>query len=222
MDRNDVYQKTREDLLKRLLSNDENFDRSILTLSSAALGLSVAFLRGGTNNNCFAMLVLAWMGFLVAMVSTLVSFLASQKGIVKQLELAERYYLRDDEGALTEVNIGAIVTERCRYVSVTAFILATIALLAYFAINLPLKEEKDTMSGEKRITSAPLKHVEGGASVPQMQAVPMERGATVPPLQTVRPTTGPASEAPQGGTGSPSSDSSASGGANPGNQAESK
>jgi len=135
--RNELYQKTREDLLKRQLSNNENFDRSILTLSSAALALSVAFLRGANSHNCFPILVLAWVGFVATIIMTVVSYLASQTGIARQLDLAERYYLKNDDSALAAKNCAADWTDRCAYASATSFVLAIILLLIYFAMNLP-------------------------------------------------------------------------------------
>jgi len=216
MSRNELYQKTREDLLKRQLSNNENFDRSILTLSSAALALSVAFLQVGTSHNCFPMLVLAWVGFVVSIISTVISYLTSQKGILRQLDLAEKYYQQNEESALTAENHAAAWTNRCAYISVTAFVLAIILLLIYFAINLPLKKERSPVSDNKSTSSTPksnvekgasvpdLQRVEGGASVPRMQAAPTEdRGATVPQLQPAPSTTPP----PQSTSPPPSTDS---------------
>ena len=40
-----LYGETRADLLKRQLSNSENADRAILSVSTAALGFSLAFLK---------------------------------------------------------------------------------------------------------------------------------------------------------------------------------
>jgi len=44
-ERQRVYERTRDDLLKRQLSNAENFDKAILSVSTAALGFSLAFLK---------------------------------------------------------------------------------------------------------------------------------------------------------------------------------
>ncbi len=175
--RQEIYQKTREDLLKRQLSNNENFDRSILTLSSAALALSVAFLRSSTLHNCFPILIFAWVGFVAAIVFTITSFLASQKGISLELEKAERYYLKNDEKAIEEINSAAILTDRLAYASAIAFVFAIIFLLIYFAINLPLKQESLSMSKDKITTE----DIMEGASIPKMQSV--EAGASVPKMQ---------------------------------------
>jgi len=43
--RQELYKNTREDLLKRQLSNSERLDNAILTLSTGMLALSFAFIK---------------------------------------------------------------------------------------------------------------------------------------------------------------------------------
>ena len=133
--REQIYAKTREDLLKRQLSNNENFDRSILTLSSAALALTVAFIRGISAINSISLLILSWVALVCAILSTILSYLASQRGIARQLELAERYYLKNDEDALNERNFPAILNEILGYLSAISFVAGIILLLVFFGIN---------------------------------------------------------------------------------------
>jgi hypothetical protein len=45
-ERKRLYSETRKDLLNRQLSNAENFDKAILSLSTAGLGFSLAFIKG--------------------------------------------------------------------------------------------------------------------------------------------------------------------------------
>ncbi len=133
--REQIYAKTREDLLKRQLSNNENFDRSILTLSSAALALTVAFIRGMPEIHCVSLLVLSWIALVSSILTTILSYLASQRGIARQLELAERYYLKNDESALNAKNFPALLNEILAYLSATCFVAGIILLLAFFGIN---------------------------------------------------------------------------------------
>lgn len=44
-ERQRIHSETRQDLLKRQLSNAENFDKAILSLSTAGLGFSLAFIK---------------------------------------------------------------------------------------------------------------------------------------------------------------------------------
>jgi hypothetical protein len=196
-DRQELYQNTREDLLKRQLSNNEKLDTAILTLSSAALALSVNFLNGSFTDNLFCLLILAWLCLLSAISITLVSYHTSQAGIEKQLTLAERYYLRNDQSALTERNGPAEMTDRLAYASTIAFVLGVLLLLIYFATNINSKGREDVATQKPtspvNITegaTVPSKQkVEAGASVPRMQIAPdiIERGASVPSMQPTQP-----------------------------------
>ena len=87
-----LYGETRSDLLKRQLSNSENADRAILSVSTAALGFSLAFLKDivPLSEACFPSLpYLSWGLFSLAIMVTLGSFFTSQKAIDEQLELAQ-------------------------------------------------------------------------------------------------------------------------------------
>lgn len=192
-ERQELYQRTREDLLKRQLSNNEKLDTAILTLSSAALALSVTFLNGSFTDNHFSLLILAWLCLLSAIAITLISYHTSQAGIEKQLSLAERYYLNSDESALTEQNGPAKMTDRLAYASTLAFVVGVLLLLIYFATNINTKEKthvaKQKPTGPMNITEGAtvpsIQKVEAGASVPRMQIAPdvIERGASVPAMQ---------------------------------------
>ena len=83
-DRVRVYEKIRDELSKIQTSNAENFDRSILTLSSAGLGISLVFLDKLINisNAQFKLLLyLAWILFVLTIITTLASYIMGQKGI---------------------------------------------------------------------------------------------------------------------------------------------
>ena len=101
-----LYDETRADLLKRQLSNSENADRAVLSVSTAALGFSLAFLKDIvplSDAHFVWMLYLLWLVFIFAIMVTVVSFSASQNAIAEQLKIAQRYYLeRDDSAGLIE------------------------------------------------------------------------------------------------------------------------
>ena len=89
-----LYAEARADLLKRQLSNSENADRAILSVSTAALGFSLAFLKDivPLQEAVFPNLpYLSWALFTLSIVLTLLSFFSSQKAIDEQLVLAHRY-----------------------------------------------------------------------------------------------------------------------------------
>lgn len=137
--RHDLYAETRRDLLTRQLSNSERFDGAILTLSTAALGISLTFVKEIVpveKAQCLALLEISWWLFSLAIVSTIVSFLASQLGIKRQLQYAEEYYLNKKEEFLTKENIPAKLTEALNYTSGLLFVAAVIFTTAFVSTNL--------------------------------------------------------------------------------------
>jgi hypothetical protein len=98
-----LYAEYRKDLLARQLSNSENFNRSILSLSSAILAVSVAFLRSqgpSPTPHYVGVLSTSWIAFALAIVSTVLSFMTSQVAIDRHLQFAARYYLEGREDAI--------------------------------------------------------------------------------------------------------------------------
>ncbi len=93
----EMFDSFRDELLKRDLSNTENYDRSILTLSAAALGLSLTAIRFVVpleTANYLWLVILGWILLLGSIISSLGAFLVSNKAIAVQINHAEEYYIK--------------------------------------------------------------------------------------------------------------------------------
>ena len=100
--------KRKRTLSKRDLSNVENLDKAILSLSSAGLGLSLVFIRNVVKlaeADHVWVLHVSWLMFVFAITSTLLSYLFGQRALNKQREFNEKYYLEGDEDAGQKVNL---------------------------------------------------------------------------------------------------------------------
>ena len=177
-----LYGETRADLLKRQLSNSENTDRAILSVSTAALGFSPAFLKDivSLQDAAFPLLpYLSWVLFMLAIAVTLLSFFTSQKAIDEQLVLAHKYYIdRDDASELLRPKY-ASVTDLLNKSGAVFLVIGLFATCMFVGINL----WKGKIVSEK-------KQINEGATVPLMQRVPqggelLQKGATIPIFQTV-------------------------------------
>lgn len=180
-ERKKVHAELKGELFKRQLSNSDNFDKAILTYSSAGLALSLGFLKDFipiNHANASWLLFLSWILFGVAVAVTLFSFISSQLGITRQAGLNERYYLQLDDSALSENNFFARCTDWLAYVAGTAFVVAIACSTVFVSINL----ERAAIMAEKR--QVPLRE---GAPVPTIQQVPqtVQKGAPVPGIQQV-------------------------------------
>ena len=100
----ELYIKQDEELSKRDLSNVENLDKAILSLSSAGLGLSLAFIRNVVplaQANHVWVLHVSWLIFVLSDYLYPTRRISSVNArLDKQREFNEKYYLEDDEDAV--------------------------------------------------------------------------------------------------------------------------
>ena len=135
----ELYVKEEEDLSKRDLSNVENLDKAILSLSSAGLGLSLVFIKNVvelSKANYVWVLHLSWLMFVLAITSTLLSYLFGQRALDRQRELNEKYFLEGDEDAGQHKSFASRVTRFLSYVSVFTYITAVSGTALFIKLNL--------------------------------------------------------------------------------------
>lgn len=134
-----IHSKRQDDLNKRQLSNSENFDKSILTYSTAGLALSLGVLKDFVpvaRAHWMWLLYASWILFTCVVTITLLSFILSQLGIKRQIEIDERYYLKLDDAAADEPNRFAVATEWCSYLSGICFVVALGCTVLFVIHNL--------------------------------------------------------------------------------------
>ena len=190
--REELYAETRKDLLNRQLSNSEKFDAAILTLSTAALGVSLTFIKdivplAKVQDIC--LLKVSWWLFGFAILSTILSFVASQLGIKTQLNYAEEYYLNRKTEFLTKTNIPAKATDFCNYAAAFFFVVALLFTVIFVSTNLrgePAMAEDKSSKGANVETKV---HLKEGAPIPNMQPIKSgeieKKGAPIPNMQPV-------------------------------------
>ena len=125
----ELYVKEEEELSKRELSNVENLDKAILSLSSAGLGLSLVFIRNVVKlaeASHVWVLHFSWLMFVLAITSTLLSYLFGQHALNKQRDFNERFYLKGDEEAGDQTSRASRITPILSYVSVFTYIAAVL------------------------------------------------------------------------------------------------
>ncbi len=159
-----LYNELRAELLKRELAGSDNFDKSVLTLSSAGLGVSLAFLKdfGLGTVAVPGALYFSWGCFVMATLCTMASFLASMRAQGLQLSLAHRAYLEADDAAFDAPNPWNRWTVWLNHCAAFAFGLALVLTIFVVIYNMEVRRAM-TSQTEQLMTD--------------------RRGATVPPLQ---------------------------------------
>ena len=134
-----VHSEYRGRLESSLQSAYDQFDKAILTLSSGALGVSIAFIKDVVplaRASWKPLLVCSWVGFALAILSTVVSFLVSQKAFVRQISDAEDYFIGDETDALQRKNRHAMWVQRLNVTSVVLFMLAVGLTIIFISANI--------------------------------------------------------------------------------------
>jgi hypothetical protein len=182
-----VYADHVAEINKREVSSSENFDKAVLTFSSAGLALSVGFLKDFVPIQSAAApwaLYWSWVLFTAATCATIISFLISSQALEAQKGRAYAYYMQADDDALRSGNLWDRGTRVLNYTSAASFLLAMILSVVFISINLEKGSAMKDNNPQNSGGSTELLHK--GLTVPTMQQVQR------PPAQPASGQTAPA------------------------------
>ncbi len=136
------YLEERKLLIDAEREQSRLFDKAILTLAGGAFGLSLTFIKDIVSEQkpiqiCW--LILAWICFCSSMLSTLISFLTSQKACSRQREIIEESSPNNGiklDGSSGSLNKPAVWTYRLNVVSILTFITGAVFLSVFSIVNL--------------------------------------------------------------------------------------
>ena len=135
--RRELYYRSRDELLRRQMSNTQTRDSAILSLSSASLGVSLLFVKNVVpmkTASCSCLLFISWIMFFVAIVSTLISFFTSQHAIrIAICRINE--CIRSGQELNDQTSILDRITIVLSYVSVIFYITAVSFTCVFIALN---------------------------------------------------------------------------------------
>ncbi len=179
---------------KRQVSSSENFDKSILTYSSWALGISIAFLKDFipiTVAKVPCLLYQSWILFTFSIAATTISFLLSYKGLELSLSHAVKYYLEENHDYFNKDNIYNKIVKNLNWASGASFILGLLFTLIFVMSNLEksVMEKKSGFAQDGLPTSLMTKIMPQGSD--------LTKGLNVPTMQQIpKPTAQPAPAQP--------------------------
>jgi len=145
LDNRELYNDYYQEINNRSLSNIENYDKAILSLSVGLLGLSITFIKNIVSLNkaeYLWLLQISWLFLVLAIIITVFSFLAGNLANEKHLEFAEDYYINNDENAFDKKSNWTTLTEWLNRFSGIFFILGIILTVAFVNVNLDKKGSK--------------------------------------------------------------------------------
>jgi hypothetical protein len=134
----DTYLEERKLLIEAKDDGSKQFDKGILTLSAGALAISITFINQISPHpkNCtLYLLSIAWISFIMSLLSTLISFLTSQEAYSRAIEILETEFFKDKPNSCNK-NTYATLTKILNYTSAILFIIGVIFLVCFCMANL--------------------------------------------------------------------------------------
>ena len=134
-----LYKSYRDELLKRDLSNTESYDKAVLFLSSAALGVSTSTIDTFVPLNTANQLILlkyGWGLLALTVIFSLAAYLISNKAIKIELEHAEKYYLEEKDEFLNKKNKYRGANTAVNYSVGVTLSLALVLIMYFIFLNI--------------------------------------------------------------------------------------
>jgi hypothetical protein len=135
----EICDSYRDDLRKRQLSNNENYDKTVLTLSSSGLALSLTAIKFAiplTTARYLYLIQGSWWLFGATIFISIFAYWISNKALDKQLEIAEEYYSKGIEDAFSKKNWYSNVNDWLNMAAGLTFIIATSLIVSFVTFNI--------------------------------------------------------------------------------------
>jgi hypothetical protein len=182
--RQDLHDQHKARICEDIQSSTDSFDQSLLTLSSGALGVSLAFIKDIVPLKeavWIGLLFASWIAFALCIVTTVVSFLLSVKANKQQLGYIDEYYLHRKDDALDKHKTSGYLRwlQRCTWVAIILFVAGLFCTIIFACENVA----RFRMSDDK-VKGTPVKidQLHGGREPVDMTPV-----APVKPVPTPAP-----------------------------------
>jgi len=145
-----VYLDERKSLFDAIRDSRQHLDKAILSLSAGALAISLTFVHEIAPHpikSTLFYLFISWFLFIFSILSTLISFMTSEKACIKQIDIMEKDIVEEDHKARKgkekyPTNPWSNITRRINYLSMASFIMGLSFLVVFSIINVKTKEEE--------------------------------------------------------------------------------
>ena len=147
-----LYDKHRDKVWEDIKSSTESFDKYMLTFSSGALALSLAFIKDTVPLKTavwIPSLLLSWGAFVLCIVTTLVSFRFSIKALENTIPALNEYYLQGKQDAFNRhlKSWWSKAIDCCTVGQIVFFALGVILTMAFVVANV----WEERMSKDSRV-----------------------------------------------------------------------
>lgn len=172
----DLYDTHRDKVWEDIKSGTESFDRNILTLSSGALALSLAFIKDivPIGKTVFvAWLFASWTAFALCILVTLVSFRISIHALEKTIPHLRKYYLESQADSFDKhlESLWTKAVDWCAHLGIFFFFVGLVSTMVFVTANI---REANRMSKQETTKALPTANCEKGVKPAAM--TPLNEG----------------------------------------------
>lgn len=135
----ELWDEHRKQAQEDIQSSTDSFDKNLLTVSSAALGFSIVFIKDIVPLNkavWHSVLYASWLCFAACIVITVFSFQVSVAALRKHLEYLQQYYQEKDETFLNKKSLPEIVLKWFTWAAAVFFLAGIICTVVFCIKNL--------------------------------------------------------------------------------------
>ena len=133
--RREMYDRYEAELRSRELSNSQQYDKAILTLSSAGFALSVTALeytKKAENIDSNFLIICSWWLFFSAITFSLLSFVVGNAAINRQIKFARDYYIECFKDAVSKTSLLVKISSLLNFLAGIAFLSAIAFTITFF------------------------------------------------------------------------------------------
>lgn len=133
--RREMFDKYESELRSRELSNSQQYDKAILTLSSAGFAISVtAFeaIRDHETSDPVLLLTISWWLFFSTIALSLIGFVIGNAAIRRQIKFARDYYIECFKDAVPKTSILVPINSALNILAGITFLTAIGFTIAFF------------------------------------------------------------------------------------------
>jgi hypothetical protein len=161
--RRQLFDEYRKQAWDDIRSGTDNFDKNLLTVSSSALALSLAFIKDFTplpTAVSLPVLYTSWACFAGTIVTTIFSFRLSIAAVNKHLEYAYKYYEENDDKILGKKSAAERALSVFTWIAATFFLVGVFSTVFFCVNNVRRKVMDDPKKAVRAVVTdgrSPLK-----------------------------------------------------------------
>jgi len=193
-----LYNDQKKQAWEDIQSSTDSYDQSLLTLSSGALGLSIAFIKDIVplqDATWLPLLYASWLTFGLCILTTVVSFQVAIKAQNENLRVSYKYYIERDDSYGQEQGKHSKRLSWCTMLAGILFVLALTCTIIFAIENVgrysKMPDVRRLQEGRAPVSMTPVPGPGETRGRPPAEITPIPGQAPIAPTTPVQPPSAP-------------------------------